>query len=236
MVYVPKYKKPSGKGKTKKPMSTSVRGYKRPPPTSQVPRSLAVLGNGFPRKLKCVHTYHQSAQLVSTGGSLASQMNRCNGMYDPDATAAGHQPLYFDQLNALYNHFCVIGSKITYYFSHSATTNLLVQVTSYINDDTTLSVTNLDNLAEQVSAKTVIIPAGSNNRYKISQSWSAKKFFGKPVLGNKALTGSGTADPTEQSVYVLSAAQPGGASANIDVQVEIEYIAIWSELKEITGS
>lgn len=228
------YKK---KASFKKRKPTKKVGYKRKVnATAQIPKTMVSLGSGFPRKLKCVHTYHQTTQLVSVAGGLASQLNRCNGMYDPDASLGGHQPLYFDQMSALYDHFCVIGSKITYYFSHSVTGNLLVQVTSYINDDITLSVTNPDTLAEQVGSKTIIIPAGSNNRFKMVQNWSAKKFFGKSVLGNKALTGTPSADPVEQSIWVLSANQPGGGNANIDVQIEIEYIAIWSELKEISGS
>lgn len=111
-----------------------------------------------------------------------------------------------------------------------------MQVTSYVNDDTTLSVATPDTLAEQGGAKTIIIPAGANNRFKIVQNWSAKKYFGGNVLGNKALTGTSAADPTEQSIWVITANQPGGSTASVDVQIEIQYIAIWSELKEVASS
>ena len=36
---------------------------------------------------------------------------------DPNHTGVGHQPLYFDQLMTIYNHYIVIGAKITVKFT-----------------------------------------------------------------------------------------------------------------------
>ena len=33
-------------------------------------------------------------------------------MFHPDKSSVGHQPMYFDQLQAIYDHFTVINSRI----------------------------------------------------------------------------------------------------------------------------
>lgn len=46
----------------------------------------------------------------------------CNGVFDPNNTGAGHQPMGFDQLTPLYNNFVVVGATIRATFTPSATT------------------------------------------------------------------------------------------------------------------
>lgn len=201
----------------------------------QVNSRLTNPGFGFPSVFQTKLKYHQTAQLSSIAGSTANQMNRCNGLFDPDHSGSGHQPLYFDQLMGIYDHFCVIGSKATYHVSHTSASNLVHQVITWLNDDTT-TTPSTDALAEQSGAQTVVIPAGSNNRFTMVQTWSAKKVFGVDPLAHSRLQGDATADPTEQTIFQISAFQPGGTTQSVDVEVTIEYIVVFSELKDIAGS
>jgi hypothetical protein len=72
---------------------------------------------------------------------------------------------------------------------------------------------------------------------EVMGSFSAKGTFGGSVLGNDNLQGSTTTDPTEQTLYTLFVSCTDGvSSSNIVATVEIEYIAVWEELKDMTES
>jgi len=68
-------------------------------------------------------------------------------------------------------------------------------------------------------------------------AWSAKKYFGKGVLANTDLQGTATSSPNEQSFYTLYVQSLDlSTSANHWAIVEIQYIAIWKELKDVAQS
>lgn len=196
---------------------------------SQVGRTL-----GFPKMLKFKHKY---VQQVSLTGSTSSQLFSCNSLYDPDATGAGHQPMYFDQLSALYDHYTVIGSRIIYRIVPAGTSvQHPYRVIVWINDDTTTTGSSTD-IAENKFAKTRICTGGINpSQIVLTNRWSAKKFFGPP-LANDELKGTPSSNPTEQSYYQINVRSLDGVnSVDLYAHVEIEYIAIWRELKELAGS
>lgn len=53
--------------------------------------------------------------------ALGTYTFRCNDLYDPNVTGAGHQPMGFDQLMGLYTKFTVLKSKITIKFNSDDT-------------------------------------------------------------------------------------------------------------------
>lgn len=195
-------------------------------------------GLGFPKRMTMTHKYHEIISLNSTLGAIAKHSMVCNGMYDPNATGTGHQPMFFDQMSALYNHYTVIGSKIRVVMSKGATSGTTpIVVGTYINDDTTSVPSDINSLLEQTSTKYMIINENAVNNTVITRKWSAKKAFGGSVLANDELQGTSGANPVEQQTYTLFAA-PMDSSSTIAIYVEvfIEYIAVWKELKDIAGS
>jgi len=192
---------------------------------------------GFPKMLKFKHKYASQIDL-SPGASMSHYLFRANGMYDPDYTGTGHQPMYFDQMSALYNHYTVIGSKIKYTVVPAGTTvQVPYKVITWINDDAA-TVGNIDALAENKFAKQRICGGGINpTKVVVTNTWSAKKFFGGSIMANDQLQGSNGADPTEVSYFQLTIRSIDGVSTvNVHVIVEIEYVAVWKELKELSTS
>jgi len=193
-------------------------------------------GQGFPKKLTMTHRWRQIIA-VNTGaaGARADYVFRANGMYDPSVTGGTHQPYYFTQLSAIYNHFTVIGSKIKVHIKKSdASTTVPTFCNLMINDDSTVTPAMLA-LMEHPSAKHGLVQ-GYDQTLVLTNKWSAKKTFGGSVLGNDNLQGSGSADPTEQSCYVLSLdSSINSTQTSVDLLVEIDYIAVWEELKDITN-
>lgn len=200
-------------------------------------RGNVVLGQGFPKKMVVTHKYREAFDLTSTTGLLGTYLFRCNGMFDPNFSGTGHQPMYYDQLTPLYDHFCVIGSKIKLTLTPSTVTTFPSRIVAFVNDDTSVTGTTVDTISEQSQAKQIKqIPAGNNSVIILTLNWSAKKYFGGSVLSNPELQGSAGADPTEQSTYVIAVQAYGANSLSYLVQAEIEYIAVWKELKDVAGS
>lgn len=203
-----------------------------------IPRTMVSLGAGFPKKIQATHTYAKNLTLSSTLGVPTTYTFSCNGMYDPDNTAIlGNQPMFFDQLSAIYQHYCVIGSKVTLKIIPAYANQPAFGFAVYLNDDVTVSPTSLEGIREQTSGSIVYIPGGSDVMRTITKNWSASKTFGKAVLANTDLQGTITTNPNEQTHYSFFV-QPldFATSLTVYVQVTIQYIAVWKEMRDIERS
>lgn len=202
------------------------------------PRWVGKLKTGFPKELRIKHRYVAYKTLTSTTGALGSQTFRCNGMFDPDHTSTGHQPLYFDQLAALYNHFTVLNSKITVKLTAgTANSAVPMQVAMYVNDDTTVTPSGIEIQAEQSTGRFGMVPVQGNGTLVLTSKWSAKENFGPYAISDPNLQGSSAADPTEQQTWSFQyQAADLASTVVVYAQFVIEYDAIWQELKDIGTS
>ncbi|WP_445779180.1 hypothetical protein, partial [Shewanella sp.] len=71
------------------------------------------VGEYLPARVITRHAYVDGRNLTNSSGALASWQFRLNSMYDPDYTAAGHQPMGFDQVSQNYGRYLVHKVKIT---------------------------------------------------------------------------------------------------------------------------
>ena len=67
----------------------------------------------FPAVEKYQLRYADTIAINAGVGAAASYLFRANSIYDPDQTGIGHQPYGHDQLNEIYNHYCVDSATIT---------------------------------------------------------------------------------------------------------------------------
>lgn len=194
-------------------------------------------GLGFPKRMTMTHKYCEKLTLNTGAGGIITYYNfNANSVYDPNSTGTGHQPMYFDQLMAIYDHYCVIGSKITV---KVVKTDSAVAAPStwgiYINDDST-GAADLKAALEQTSGKHKVITV-SEPRCILTHKWSAKKAFGGSVLANTELQGTASANPTEYQCYTLWVDSSTSATQTThEIDVEIEYIVVYKELKDIGSS
>lgn len=195
--------------------------------------SLGFSAVGFPKLMKLTHRYCENVQISTTNGSFGTYLFSCNGMFDPNITGTGHQPVYFDNMAALYDHYTVIGSRIK--VTVSAVDGSGNGFPAYLcvgkDDDTSVASTFLA-LTEQNPADFKMVAFQGNEPVTMTSTWSAKATFGGSVLGNDNLQGTGSANPTEQTYYVIGIQPTNTVSTALwAVFVEIEYTAIWDELK-----
>jgi len=186
---------------------------------------------GFPKKLKVVHKYVTNLVGTAAGVSFNYQFS-CNGLYDPDITSIGHQPLYFDQMTNVYNHYTVFRSKCTFKI---VMTSVPCLVTHYLDDDTSFSVATAS--AEQSTSTATVHSQIAVRPTVLTRVWNAKQFFGGDIFDNDNLQGSNAANPNEQTYFTLNISSMDGVSLPAyTVLVEIVYEAVWDELRNIAQS
>lgn len=201
---------------------------------------------GFPKnkivKMRYVDTY------TAVADDVYAQVNyRANSIYDPNHLTGGHQPLGYDQWEQFYNHYVVLGSKITVQLTsgYQANNNDSVIFWSYLSDDTTLSpISTTDtSLIENGKAKYRI----TNGNMQIGKpivlttKYSAKKFFNvDDVKDNLTRLGAAFgANPTEEAYFCFGV---GPISGNTNLSgrwtflVTVDYIVEFSEPKELLQS
>jgi len=228
---------------------TGTQIIRRETESSRVPRTLrsktrstpwkdkASLGMGFPKMLKMTHKYVDTVALSSTLGVINFYSFSTNGMFDPNISGTGHQPYYFDQLSAIYDHYCVIGSKIKFTVINSGNTDPAYGLATFVDDDTTTTATTLDEVVERQTGKLVkVAPANNTRTLTLTETWSAKKYFGKDPLDNDELQGTIAANPVEQSYFKIAVQANSTGNVTCVITAEIEFIAVWKEIHEITQS
>lgn len=207
--------------------------------TSRYPKSMVHVGLGFPSKMTARLKYKETLLLSSASGSPTTYMVGMNCLYDPNLSGVGHQPMYFDQYMALYNHYHVIGARFTAKFFPYESNTVPLRIVTWFNDDASINTTNdIDAFAEQSSSKSTIIGSGGNSRAAVmTMPWSAKKTFGGSILSNDLLKGSSSANPGEKTVGCISIQTADKiSSSTCIVVIDVEYVAVFSELRDVAQS
>ncbi len=161
---------------------------------------------------------------------------RLNSLFDPDFTGVGHQPIGFDQLMPMYDHYKVIGARVRVTFSNndqSQAQKVLLQV----KDTSALDLDFNTTIENGQSRWCVLASEGAGGNVKtLTINFSAKKFFNN-IDGDK-YQGTITTNPLEGAfLHVMGAPHEGTGDADIiKYNILIEYIAILTEPKTLTGS
>jgi len=183
---------------------------------------------------------------ASTSGR-ASCFYRANSIAFPSVGTGPfvdpHAPLGYDQWAPFYNHYVVLGAKINVraqYTKGVAGTSMFG--ICYLTDDTSV-VPDFTNLVEQGGCSYCVIDGNASNTgpYKMSRSFSAKKFFNVvDVKDNVTRLGAAyNASPTELAYFCLGLQTYNNAAAGVaecTYFVTIDYIVAFSEPKELPES
>lgn len=189
-------------------------------------------GGPFPPIKKCQVVYANVVYANITTGN-GRYVFSVNGLFDPDFTGTGTQPLYFDQLMAIYNHYTVTSSSIEIDFVNDNTNRSLIG-TCYVDDDTTVA----SNFAamQRPGAKVVSGNPLNSNMTRLRNFWKGTDNFGPGIENNSLFRGSISANPSEQMYYVIQVQDLNLASYNQPMRITIRYNAVFSELRTIGDS
>lgn len=220
---------------------TSKKLVKKRAKARQVRNRIAVpVGLGFPKRMTMTLRYADIGTITTAGSGSISTFNfRANSLFDPNQTGVGHQPMYFDQMMAIYNHYIVIGSKITITWAQlpdAAGTRPPVIVGCFLNDDTVVTP-GIYGILENSTIKSKTMTQNTGVTCTTVCKFSAKKNFGGSVLADADLQGTVTTGPAEEMIYTLFVdSSPSLTSCTVMYNVRIDYIAVFRELKDLSTS
>ena len=208
----------------------------KPKRKSSVVRVPYGISNGpFPFQYQATLRYSELIPISVSTGTIGSYVFSANSLFDPDVTGTGIQPLYFDQLMALYDHYVVLSSTFKCTFAScvgplgSSNPGLM---TVMVDDDGSFTPSSANR-----TRPTAVSQVVSNNYPKTAfTSWNATKYFGPNPTANNSLQGTAAASPSEQSNYVITAQNFITGDHQYWFFVEMTFTAMFQELKSITAS
>jgi hypothetical protein len=241
---VAKYLLPTKNNKSKghRPSRTGKRSSNRNGPSPQKLQRNEVIERGIPgfRALsyRTKLSYYDVATISTGAGSAGTRVYSTNGLYDPDITGAGHQPMPFDQLMLSFEHYVVTAAKIVVNFKNTSTTNTQ-SVAISLNAGTT-PITAYGSLCENgvlVRDRLGMYPY-SDSVKTLSMPINVGKFGDvRNLLDNPNYEGSVASNPVEQSYFHISTWNPDSVSS-IDCicEIYIIYYAIFREPRKNSPS
>lgn len=182
-------------------------------------------------------TQYYSAVDLNPSVFTVSHVFSLTGLFDPDITSTGHQPIGFDQVMPMYDHYTVIGARAKVIFTNTDTTKAQT-VCLHLRDSAT-TTTSLTGIIENGMGRyTVLAPAGSGGNVRtLSINCSPSKFFGRKVLQGDKYQGTVASNPSDQCYLHISVSDnAGGDSSVVQCSVLIQYIAILTEPKQLSLS
>jgi len=190
----------------------------------------------FPARTTRRLRYSTNVTLSSSLGTPSTYIFAANGLFDPDISGTGHQPMGFDQMMVSYNHYYVTGAHMTATFKNTGTNSPVGMLRV---DANSVAITIIDQLIEQgmctfetLEQKTVY---GANKTLELSVS--TQKFQGRKFIEDDPnLGGSSAANPIELQYFHVVLFDSASANSSCNVDIVIEFNAIFSEPRTLTES
>lgn len=207
-------------------------------------------GNPIPLFTDIVMRYCDVVNLDTTAfPTTAVHLFAASGLYDPDITGTGHQPLGYDQWmgtsasTGFYNHYLVVSSEIKLTF-YSQDNGQMGQLACFVglSDDTVAPLT-YQQVAENPSYKMGYLgnQQGGHDILVMKHRYNAARQFGMTrasLYADTSLQGAYNSNPSENCYFAVIISGLNGAvnPTVVCVAVEIVFRAHLTERKEIPGS
>lgn len=171
----------------------------RAPSSVSIPPSIIGLPDRLVTTLKYCESY-----TFSGSASPAAQVWAVNSAFDPNFTGAGHQPSYYDTLQAVYGRYFVESFKVEVELSNHTSTVSVFGTLNY--SDVNVSSSTVETLSEAHYALPFVLAAqsagGSSKEVKLP--WMSSR----QLMGSRYLEG-------DDNMYALVSASPGDIAFGI---------------------
>lgn len=176
-------------------------------------------------------------------GAVAVHQFRANSPNDPDLTGTGHACMGYNQLEGMYQRYCVLGSKLHVTFSNVSGTGTDTFQVGIALRGAEGALTGLSDYTIKEQPDTVwcvLEPVGGASSKSLTKKCSIRKFLGLrgPVEIEANNTSSMSSNPIETVTYNLWATSVDQVSdpTTIYAHVTIDYIVKFLEPKQLTSS
>lgn len=222
------YRKRYGKRKFRRPYRGK-RSYKRRRYSGF--RTSTML-SGLPGSRSARLRYNEVIAITCNTGILAGYVFRANSCFDPNLTSTGHQPMGFDTWAGLYNHYTVVGSKITAVVMQKQDNSAPCMCGLYLSDGSTAAFTTPSEYKEAKRGVSKVFGGyQASGKAFVSSTFSAKKFFNIADIKDnwRTLGAAVTANPTEDAFFHFWYATLDGTTESVVVSFTIDYLVTFHE-------
>lgn len=173
------------------------------------------------RVRKQLNYYSTGIVISGSTGAANAQVFSANGMFDPDITGTGGQPMSFDQAMTFFNHYTVHSALIRVTFASDApalraTVGLFVSGSSAVTTSVETLLENGDGAVQQLQfAGTMGSSATFTRRLNVGKFQDVTD-----VMDDPNMRGDSASNPTEQAYFHLVV-----YNATTSATVQTEYMA-----------
>lgn len=175
------------------------------------------------------------SQTIANTNAVTSYFFTANGLYDPNITGSGHQPMGFDQMMLLYEQYCVTHSSIEVRFYPSTPSDFGISLSP---DAVTL--TSSSGLVENgliTYSSCADFTSGVGIKFpSLTLDCDVKGYFGqrtdREMINKTEQTGTASANPSEQVYFAISSwygISGNASSGTLKFECLLSYDAIFFE-------
>lgn len=196
-------------------------------------------GQPLGRQFKTTLRYAENVVIGATSAGTASNyLFNCMNINDPNVTGVGHQPMGYDDIKGFYDHYTVIGAKITCLFTQQSDFPLFVGLK--LIDAAGSGVNTAMEAIERGQGKYGVLgDRDAATHTKLTLGFSPKKYFNcSSIIGNTRFQSQQDAGPVEDLFFNLwtGATQDNQSATQVAVNVLIEYLVVFTEPKPLNQS
>lgn len=178
----------------------------------------------FPTTAKATLKYSESIAFDSSDSTPVLQVMSGNGLYDPNITGTGLQPLGFDQWMSIYNHYRVSACRCVIICPSQATPDNIIAVT-FSATSSALSQSHIASFAEMPYTTIQNSPSNFYGGQKLITPWySVKNFYRlKSIVGADDLAGTASSNPADGVFFHINVGALSGNPPSVSLLITIEY-------------
>ena len=182
--------------------------------------------------------YYSPGTITSGASTVGAYVFAANGLFDPDITGTGGQPMGFDQMMLYFNHYTVLRGRARAVFKTNSTTlratvGLLVSGSSSVTSSIEATVENGDITFQELE-----FAGAFGGTCTLTRSISMGAFQGlRNTIDDPDMRGDVSTNPAELVYYHLVCWNSSSATVlTCDFQVLLEFDVHFHEPKKATIS
>ena len=211
---------------------------RKPRKTRRYPRySNVSTKTPFPRTFKTnFKMVDQFSLIPAIPNYLDYSIYRATSLYQPQI-GVSHQPRYFDQVMPMYDHYVVLGAKITIEALNASSTIPAILCVSLFDDGSAL--TSINDYMENKHARWKTVPTSDAGKSTFLSCTYSPKFLGKNnPINDDELKGTATTNPGENAYFHIVTAPMDGTSVGgtLNLIVTTQLHVAFIEPKDVAAS
>jgi len=186
----------------------------------------------FGLKTRRTVRYEESVALTGSAGNVYGYVFSANGCYDPNVTGTGHQPMGFDQMMLLYDHYTVANARLKLHAMNTHATQVCKIGVLVSGDPAGYSTNYQANIETGQMVYATLSPNGAvNSMASFTQKADIAALSGtQQVLDSHDLRGDAASNPAEQTYFIVLIWNPQNATVPTALlDVIIEYDVVFTE-------